>query len=52
MCAQIATEHAANTIAAIHEERVAQLATELENYGEALSKLDEMIGRHRSRSLP
>ena len=52
VCAQIATEHAANTIAAIHEERVAQLATELENYGEALSKLDEMIGRHRSRSLP
>lgn len=52
VCAQIATEQAANTIAAIHQERAAQLAAELENYGEALSKLEEVIGRHGSSSLP
>ena len=48
VCAQIATEHAANTIAAIHEERAARLAVELENYSKALSELADELERDRA----
>jgi hypothetical protein len=43
-CIQIASEQAANTIAAIEEERAARLATRLEDYRSALSELADNDG--------
>jgi len=48
VCAEIAAEHAADTIAAIHAGRVARLAAELQNYGEALIKLTDELARDRA----
>ena len=47
-CIQIAREHATNTIAAIEQERAAQLAGELEQYGKTLSKL---AGKHGEQAV-
>jgi hypothetical protein len=40
-CGQIAAEHAAGTIAAIHEQRAATLAERLHGYADALAEPGE-----------
>jgi len=45
VCAEIAAERATNTINAIHRQRAAQLATDLESYSRALSELAEELAR-------
>ena len=45
VCAEIAAEHATNTI---HRQRAAQLATELESYGKALTDLAEELARDQA----
>ena len=45
VCAQIAVEHAAGTIAAIEQQRAGGLTARLEDHGKALSDLAADIGR-------
>ena len=46
VCKQIAREHAANTSAAIDEQRAARLAGQLEDYGKTLTQLAAANGGH------
>jgi hypothetical protein len=50
VCAQIATEHAAHTLAAIEEQRAAKLVARLEDYGQALNDLAGANGGHTAAS--